>query len=287
MHEFPKQTGKIESINDPSGVPELSSEQFNWISSRVKQLTGIMLPPQKHVLVQSRIQRRLRLLKMSSFSEYLDYLQGPNGDTESVSFCNALTTNLTSFFRERHHFDHLESELKDLASRGAQSARIWSAGCSTGQEPYSIAISVLNAGRNELIPDTTITATDIDTSVLQTAKTGSYSGDDFEALPQMAKQYFQPSDTDGFFEASNQSKKIIEFKQANLMEDWPNPGTFDIIFCRNVMIYFDAETKKKLIRRFTESLRPKGVLYLGHSESVVNSDVELEMIGRTTFRRIS
>lgn len=285
MRDIPSNTKGMQAIGTPQSVPTLSDKQFEWIATRVKSLTGIMLTPQKHVLVQSRMQRRLRQLKMTSFSEYLDYLQGPDGDTETVSFCNALTTNLTSFFREKHHFDHLSEELQAMAARGATRVRIWSAGCSTGQEPYSIAMTVCNSDASRSIADILIDATDIDTNVLSTAQEGKYQLDDYENLPSEMKKFFNPDPEGETASADRRIKTKIKFGQFNLMNHWDKSESYDFIFCRNVMIYFDAETKRALIEKLVGSLKKGGVLYLGHSESVINTKVDLEMIGRTTFRR--
>lgn len=273
------------SSNQSDGLPALSEEQFDWMAKRVRQLAGITISPHKHLLVQSRIQRRLRHLGLPDFQAYLTYLDGPAGDEEAVAFCNALTTNLTSFFREKHHFDFLTKEIveKRIASDG--SLKIWSAGCSTGQEPYSIAMTLSAIGITVRPKQIQLDATDIDTNVLETAKKAHYDLDDLSAIPEEMRRFFRRSKNNGF-EIVEPIRNMINFRNGNLMQDWPEPGTYDVIFCRNVLIYFDADTKGNLIRQFTASLKPGGTLFLGHSESIMNLNVPLKMTGRTTFKRL-
>lgn len=265
--------------------PQLSVEQFKWMAEKIRQLLGITLQPQKHLLVQSRIQRRLRDLDLEDFDAYIKYLQGPKGNEEAVDFCNALTTNLTSFFRERHHFDHLAAEIKggDLARNGKLT--LWSAGCSSGQEPYTIAMTIAGIPNMGGIQDLNFTATDVDTNVLAKAKAGIYEGSDVAGVPPEYKRNFSPTGTRGQMQISPKLRKMINFRPGNLMKDWPAPGSCDVIFCRNVLIYFDPDTKAGIINNFAKSLRKDGVLYLGHSETIMNIECDLEMIGRTTYRR--
>lgn len=270
---------------------ELSDQDFDFIRSLVTGRTGIVLSAQKRELVYGRVVRRLRQLGLGSFSEYCELLQQrPEGEVPEL--VNAVTTNLTAFFRERHHFDYLaQTLLPQLIKHKAtvRRLRIWSAGCSTGEEPYSIAMVV-----RELLPpglgwDIKILATDIDTEVLARASTGIYALERVNGLsPERARRSFLRSS--GAHVAQVQVKKILKdlivFRQLNLMEAWPMKGPFDIIFCRNVVIYFDKPTQAKLFDRFANLLGGGDHLFVGHSESLHNLCSRFHLVGRTIYTRI-
>jgi len=268
----------------------LNEADYRSICHRVYDLAGIKLGDQKQDLVYSRLTKRLRSLGLRDFASYLALLDQPDGQDEVEYMLNALTTNLTSFFREMHHFEHL----KDVGLRSSldqqqahdRSLRIWSSACSTGEEPYTIAMTLLESGIDLNQIDTRILATDINTDVLRQAAAGRYSGSILSKCPDSYRPYFQMNaDNDG--DVKPAVKKLISFKQLNLLGDWPMKRKFDIVFCRNVLIYFDNETKAKLVDRFVNILKPQGWLYLGHSESASGNHPSLESTGRTIYRKIS
>lgn len=267
---------------------------FHFIVSLVKETTGIVLGDHKRAMVYGRLARRLRTLGLKSFVQYRELLQGDKGDGEIVGLTNAITTNLTKFFREDHHFDHLgkaalsEWRQSKSAAAGKKRLRIWSAGCSTGEEPYSIAMTVAATLGNLNAYDVRILATDLDTNVLDRARRGIYPKEAAELVPAgLRSKYCNPlkGEDSQNVSMSDEIRKVISFKQLNLLGPWPMKGPFDVIFCRNVLIYFDGPTKRSLIERYTAMLRPGGWLYIGHSESVVGGFPGLAMAGRTTYQR--
>lgn len=265
----------------------LSAAEYRSICDRVYDLAGIKLGDQKQDLVYSRLSKRLRALGLVNFGSYLDLLDTPKGQSEVELMLNALTTNLTSFFREVHHFDHL----KDVAIRATleqqgadRSLRIWSSACSTGEEPYSIAMTLLESGLDTSRIDARILATDINTDVLDQASLGRYGNSILAKCPGKYKSYFSATADGGEVKAA--VKNLIRFKQLNLLGTWPMKRRFDMIFCRNVLIYFDNATKTRLIERFVDTLKPNGWLYLGHSESASGVHPALEPAGRTVYRKI-
>ena len=240
-------------------------------------------------MVYGRLVRRLRELRLGSFAEYVALLREDAGGPEFVNLINAVTTNLTSFFREKHHFDVLrERIIPEFVTRNAskRTLRIWSAGCSTGEEPYSIAMTVLDC-----LPagwDLRILATDIDTKVLATASAGVYGEDRIRSLPDDIKRR-------GFLRgrgAASDKVRVrpeyqqpISFKQLNLMEAWPMRGQFDFIFCRNVVIYFDKPTQQRLFERFADQLVDGGYVFLGHSETMHNLTTRFRLLGQTLYQK--
>lgn len=236
-------------------------------------------------MVQSRILERITSLGFDTFSAYLDYLDGTTDQVEIEHFCNALTTNLTSFFRENHHFDHFSNEVTEMKNAELKKLRVWSAGCSTGEEAYSIASLLYALNVPKKIEDTKILATDIDTDVLAKARAGIY---DISDLAQISKRLLKAGvdRNENDFQFAPKIRHLIAFKRLNLLQSWPMKGTFEFIFCRNVMIYFSAETKALLISRFAEMLRPGGVLYLGHSETILGDHPLFQSEGNTIYRKI-
>lgn len=268
----------------------LSDSDFREIRETIFRFSGIQLGEQKRELVYSRLTRRLREHNLSDFKSYLELLNGPKGSVELEHMVNALTTNLTSFFREVHHFDHLKDEALPsiLGESGCQKqrVRIWSSACSTGEEPYSIAITLLESGIDCHQSDIRILATDLNTDVLQKAAQGIYTSTAIKKSPRLCRGHFEPT-RDDHAQAGQKIKDLISFKQLNLLDQWPMKGRFDVIFCRNVLIYFDTATKNRLIDRFVNILNPRGWLYLGHSESASGNHPGLELIGQTTYRKVS
>jgi chemotaxis protein methyltransferase CheR len=266
----------------------LSGPEFDQIRALVRRHTGISLADSKRELVYSRLTRRLRQLRLRSFREYIALLD--DADTpELEEFTNAITTNLTSFFRERHHFDHLtESVFPELEKRNAASRRlrIWSAGCSTGEEPYSLAMTLQDSMARFRGWDVRILATDLDSRVLAFASAGEYPEERFERMPAAQRERWFAGRGGGILSATPELKALIAFRQLNLMHPWPFRGPFDVIFCRNVVIYFDKDTQRNLFGRMADMQRPGDHLFIGHSESLFKVCDLYERIGKTVYRRV-
>ncbi|MFT5235760.1 MAG: chemotaxis protein methyltransferase CheR [Shewanella sp.] len=261
----------------------MTKADFEFIRTLAYDSTGIVLPERKKHMVYSRLSRRLRQLNLKDFTQYCSYVA--NTPDERINFINALTTNLTAFFREDHHFKYLEQiVVPEWKSGNKKRLRIWSSACSTGEEPYSIAMT-LEKHFSSAQWDLKLLATDLDTNVLQTASVGSYSKDSITNLPaHYAEKYVQVTPDNQSIEMCANIKKMIHFKQLNLLEKWPMNGPFDVIFCRNVLIYFDNETKQKIIAKFRKMLSPQGYLFIGHSETLMNISQEFDLIGQTIYR---
>jgi len=259
------------------------------LSGLVYARTGIALSDAKRELVYGRLARRIRELRLGSFTQYCELVEA--GDPhETQELTNAITTNLTSFFRENYHFEQLAAEvLPELEIRRAASRRmrLWSAGCSTGQEPYSMAIVLREAMARLQNWDVRVLATDIDSKVLGAAAEGIYAQDRLNGIsPERVRNGFSPvAERPGFCEARPELKSLITFRQLNLLEDWPMRGPFDAIFCRNVVIYFDKDTQRNLFERMADLQEPGGWLFIGHSENLVNLTRRYELVGRTVYRR--
>lgn len=267
-------------------------QDFAFLRDMVREQTGINLSEAKRELVYSRLSRRLRQLGLSGFSEYCALLQ--QGDAEElVRMVNALTTNLTAFFREQHHFDYLRQHLLPELVRhddGRRRLRVWSAGCSTGQEPYSIAMVLAETLTDIENWDARILATDLDTDVLEFGRLGIYTQDKVDKIERARLQrwFLRGRDRNaGKVRVVSELRRLITFRQLNLIRKWPMRGPFDMIFCRNTLIYFDKETQRDLVARFSELLTPEGCLFLGHSESLHNVSEAFRLVGNTIYRRLS
>ena len=263
---------------------EFTADDFAFVRRYLKMHAGINLSEQKRSMVYSRLARRLRALGMMRFSEYRSLLE--SGDVVEMSACvNALTTNLTMFFRENHHFQHLnDALLPDRAAAQARRLRLWSAGCSTGEEPYSIAIVLERWLRGKPGVDAKILATDLDTNVLERARAGVYAEKTIQPVAAWSKTALD-EERGGQWRVTPGLRRLITFKKLNLLHKWPVNGPFDAIFCRNVMIYFDRPTQRDLVERFHALLAPHGVLYLGHSESLHYLTGLFTASGRTIYRK--
>ena len=271
----------------PIGQTAMSDGEFARLSAKVLALTGIELPPHKRQLVISRLRKRLRALGIDGFGNYLAYLASPAGEAESGEMVNAVTTNQTAFFRERHHFEDLAQILarRPGDAGGHPRRRIWSAACSTGEEPYSIAITALQAGLAGPGANLRILATDLDTAALSRAQAAAYPAERIDACPPEYRRGYFDTLPDGRIRVSGRARGLVTFNQLNLHEPWPVKGPFDVIFCRNVLIYFDAEAKQPIVERFVGLLHPGGTLYLGHSESMLGNHPQLVNQGRPIFRK--
>lgn len=256
---------------------------FARVKAIIYRKAGIHLSDNKKQLVYSRLARRLRVLRIATFSEYLQHLE--QTPQELQEFINALTTNLTAFFREEHHFDILTDFIHK--HRPNRPCRIWCAASSTGEEPYSIAMTVAQAYRS-YNPPVEIIASDIDSQVLQSAAAGVYSIERLEALSLgQKKQFFLRGKgvNAGKAKVIDELRKLIDFRHINLLDKhWPLDGKFDVIFCRNVMIYFDKPTQLALLERFTRLLVPDGLYIAGHSESFSHATHLVSLVNKTTYR---
>ncbi|MCK7595119.1 CheR family methyltransferase [Pseudomarimonas salicorniae] len=264
---------------------DFSERDFRRVCDMIYKRAGIALADSKRDMVYSRLSRRLRALGLRSFQEYLQQLD-KGGEEEWEAFTNALTTNLTSFFREAHHFEILLEHLKARRDRGP--LRIWCSAASTGEEPWSLAITACEAF-NSLTPPVRILATDIDTQVLATGERGVYPVDRIKDLSaERTKRFFQrgTGPNEGMCRIKPPLRDMVEFAQLNLLAgSYGLKGPFDAIFCRNVMIYFDKPTQRGVLERMTPLLAPDGRLFAGHSESFLHANDLLRPCGRTVYCR--
>ena len=265
-----------------------TTKDFKFIRELVAEQTGISLSEAKSHMVYSRLARRLRSLNIPTFAQYCDYLKNDSSD-ELVHFVNALTTNLTAFFRENHHFEFLAKNLLPsiFAAKQEKRLRIWSAGCSTGEEPYSLAIVVRENMPKTGSWDIKILATDLDSNVVAKASEGVYDENRMNGVSAARmKKYFQKSRHSTKVKVTPEIRELITFKQLNLMHAWPMKGPFDFIFCRNVVIYFSKETQKQLFQRYAGITVDKGHLFIGHSESLFKVNTQYSLIGNTIYQKI-
>jgi len=268
----------------------LSDDDFYKLRDIIYNEAGIKLGDVKKILMQSRLIKRLRDLKLDNFTEYYDYLIN-NFEDEKINFINSITTNKTDFFRENDHFEFMKNKiLPDFEKKNENELRIWSAGCSTGEEPYTIAITLFEYFNGKAAPEFLILATDIDTQVLEKAQEGNYSADHLADVdPKYLKSYFMYNcnDKGDFYKVKDQLKQKVYFRRLNLLQDeYPMKKKFDIIFCRNVIIYFDRETQKKLFEQYYKYLKDDGYLLIGHSENITSITDKFVLAGRTIYRKV-
>lgn len=273
-----------------NGEFRLSEREFSRIRERVYKIAGISLSDAKRTLVISRLSKIVRMLGLASFDAYIDYLEASGRAEDDQHFVNALTTNLTRFFREDHHFEHLSSFVASLVAKprrigknGRPRLRVWSAGCSTGQEPYTIALSLLAAFPELKRWDFRILATDIDSSVLAKAASGLYPASELSGLSSQRALLFDKAGP-GEIAVPQQARELVTFKLLNLIGPWPVRGPFDAIFCRNVAIYFDKPTQGVLFDRLGQVLAPDGFLYIGHSENLQAVSKGFRLVGKTVYQ---
>ncbi len=264
----------------------MSEKDFKVVSEYAYKYTGIVLGDHKQDMVYGRLARRLRELNLQLFSDYVELIKEPSQREVSL-FINAITTNLTSFFRENHHFDFLRDTLipKLVSEKRDHKIRAWSAGCSSGEEPYSISLT-LNQADSLRSWDCKILATDLDSNVLHKAHQGVYDIERIESLSSDIKRNWFMFDKNhpDIVKVDPRLQSLIRFKRLNLLEKWPMRGKFDFIFCRNVMIYFNEETQVQLLNRYADHLVPGGHLFIGHSENLHSVASRFDSIGKTVFR---
>lgn len=277
------------NVMAPPGAVELTDAEFEAFAAIAAREAGLAIPNSKKSLVQSRVARRLRSLDMASCRDYLSLLETSPAETREL--ISVLTTNVSSFYREAHHFEFLRTSvfpaLRPKIEAGGR-VRFWSAGCSSGQEPYSIAIECLKAFPDCGDKDFLILASDIDPKILDRAIGGAYSGEELAGLAVEDRlAFFTESDPGGGqFRVGPELKKLIRFRELNLHGTWPMKNQFDVIFCRNVVIYFDDAHQKALWPRFRDQLTPEGWLFLGHSERIQDVDGSgFKTAGVTIYQR--
>ncbi|WEN14577.1 protein-glutamate O-methyltransferase CheR [Rhodanobacter sp. AS-Z3] len=286
-------TATLDDESAASKGPALGDAEFTFLRQFVYDHLGISLGEHKRQLVQGRLFRRLRALRLPSFASYCELLRNdPEGELGELA--SVISTNVTSFFREMHHYDLLIDELLprwiDHKRRGGDRLRIWSAGCSTGEEPYALAMVLAEAleKRGAANVDAKILATDLSPQALETARKGVYPVDRLTGISDERRRRWLlrgSGEFDGLASVHPRLRELVTIQPLNLLHDWPMSGPFDAIFCRNVVIYFDQPTKQKLFKRYAQLLPIGGYLFLGHSESLHGINDDFELIGRTVYRK--
>jgi chemotaxis protein methyltransferase CheR len=263
-------------------APTLSAEDFSRVRRIAYQRAGLAIPAGKEGLVRSRVSRRLRERRIATFAEYLNTVEKEGGE-EMVKLIDLLTTNKTDFFREMAHFDYLRQTIVPRVASSGKPMRVWSAGCSSGEEPYTLSMVLHEAlpARHEF----RILATDISTQVVAAARKGVYAEAQLsDVSPERRAKWFSPT-PDGGGAASNALRAPISFANLNLMAPWPMTGPFDLILCRNVMIYFDKPTITTLVNRYYDLLTPGGHLFIGHSESLTAVDHRYRYVQPAVYQK--
>ena len=270
----------------------LDKASFQIIADIAYRASGLTLVEQKSSMIQSRLRHRLRDLDLTSFEAYCDFVQSDEGYPERQHLISALTTNVSHFFREKQHFDMLRDEFaaSRLSACSGQEIRIWSAGCSNGQEAYSIAMTVLESVAEAGVTNLRILATDIDPEVVRFARKATFPDRLMNGVSDGLRQKYFSRTTDqngeAVYTAKPELRKLIKFNTLNLLSEWPMKRKFDVVFCRNVVIYFDLKTQTDLWSRYRKILKPNGILFLGHSERIADPSVfGFDCTGPTTYRR--
>ncbi len=261
---------------------QFTRKHFDRLRKEAKDYSGIHVTDDKHEMYYARLAKRLRKLKMDNFDDYIRLIE--KDPLEFKEFINAITTNVTSFDREPYHFEFLKEQ---ISSGSINSLSIWSAGCSSGEEPYSLIINLFELCQQYQIPFN-IVATDLDTDVLKRAANGTYPLKSVEGYNREVKRKFLlkgVNQQDGFCRVKNQYRKLIKYKQLNLIKDWHFDQPFDVIFCRNVMIYFENDMKQRILKKYADHLVSNGLLFLGHSESVNKTNTDFDNVGKTIYRK--
>ncbi len=290
MTELKSQLAAMKATHKPTESREfpMTDDNFSAISELAHNYTGIVLGAHKRDMVYGRLARRTRSLGLSDFNEYCELISSPSSPEISF-FINAITTNLTSFFRESHHFDYLKDVvLPELKQKNSHSKRlrIWSAGCSTGEEPYSLSIAI-----NEVMDterwDCKVLATDLDSNVLAHGQEGVYDISRIDTVDELSKKkwFFKEANNSELVKVKPALQKCLRFKRLNLLEEWPMKGPFDVIFCRNVVIYFNKDTQRQLFERYANILVDGGYLFIGHSETLHKVTDRFVSLGKTIYQK--
>jgi chemotaxis protein methyltransferase CheR len=271
-----------------AGRESLTPVEFDFVRQLIREYAGIVIGENKRSMVQGRVTRRMRELGIRDVGEYLDYIRAAP-EVERDGLASALTTNVTAFFREGHHFEYLLKEfLPSLRSRALRKVRAWSAGCSSGEEAYSIAITLLEGMQSEPGWDLGVLATDLDFNMIRFAREGVYPTERVAKIPpEQLKRWFLKGGASqtGRVMVRPELKRMVRVMPLNLLEQWPMKGPFDVIFCRNVFIYFDREVKAKIVDRYADLLPVGGLLFIGHSENLHGLTNRFELIGGTIYRK--
>jgi chemotaxis protein methyltransferase CheR len=281
--------GRLDLIG--SAEAHISDCDFQLIRQLASAHAGIAIPEYKRHMVCRRLGKRLRSLRLPDVAAYCAYLRSDAPAGEIQELINALTTNKTEFFRESHHFDHLEthalpSVMSALQRDRSRRLRLWSAGCSSGEEPYSAAM-VLHSGIPEISKwDARILATDIDTEIVDKARAANYDESEIAAIPPVFRKKYLEHVGNGKYRVCASARSLVTFSALNLHDEWPMRGPFDIVFCRNVVIYFDKINQCRLFDRFAEIMRLGAYLYVGHSESLYKVSNRFELVGQSIYKRI-
>ena len=279
-------SSNLQSVDGHDREFDFTKENFERICQLIYEHAGISLKPSKQHMVYSRLARRLRVNGLDNFKDYLAMLESGN-ENEWEAFVNSLTTNLTSFFREPHHFPILAEHA--LKQKGQHTISLWCSAASSGEEPYSIAMTMVDTF-GSFTPPVTIVASDLDTNVLARAEAGIYPVERIEKLSEdVVKRFFLKGTgaQAGFVRVRPELRAMISFRQVNLLSnDWQIRGPLDAIFCRNVMIYFDKETQLKILQRFAPLLQPDGLVFAGHSESFHNAAHLFRLRGKTVYELV-
>lgn len=270
-----------------SASAALKNDDFSFLQGLIYKKTGIVIADHKREMIFRRLSKRMRDLNIDSLDDYCQLIRS-NDKAEMNNFINAVTTNLTSFFRESHHFEYLKDIFfPTFLESKERSLRIWSSACSTGEEPYSLAMTLRDALGDKLKSlDAKILATDLDTQVIATARKGLYDQNRLKDLsPKIKSAWFKSTSIQNQYAVNESLQSLITFNKLNLLGPWPMRGKFDVIFCRNVLIYFDKATQNTLAERFHSVLKPGGLLMLGHSESVLKGSSDFESMGKTIYMK--
>ncbi|MHC4974977.1 MAG: CheR family methyltransferase [Planctomycetota bacterium] len=269
----------------------IKTKEFSRIADIAMDKWGLHLTDKKRSLVENRLAKFLMRTQYNSVAQYLDHLEHEADEEDMLVFFDLLSTNVTSFFRDKPHFDYLEREFYTPLARGnttlpGKRIRIWSAACSTGMEPYSLAINAVESLPNLDSWDFKILATDLSNTAVAGCKLGVYRKEHIEPVPaQLRSKYFTrvPMRKEGEYQICPELREKVFVNRLNLMESWPVSGPFDVIFCRNVMIYFDKPTRERLVQRFTKLLRPGGIFAVGSAETVQGLDVQLRSVQPSVY----
>jgi chemotaxis protein methyltransferase CheR len=269
----------------------LSDRDFNKLSTYIQENYGIKMPPVKKPILQGRLQKRLKKLQIEDFKTYVDFVFSSDGENEIIHMMDAVSTNKTDFYREPVHFEYLQNEvLPKMYKEGKYNIKVWSAGCSSGEEPYTLAIVLNEFKEKNRGFDFEIMATDISTQVLQQGANAIYTEDRINIIPlTLKKKYFLKSKNrkDAKVKVVEQLRKKVKFQRLNFMDKFYNiKGEFDIVFCRNALIYFERENQEIVINKLCDKLVHNGYFFLGHSESITNMNVPLKTLIPTIFNKI-